>query len=100
MPVLDQARLVEMSQELLRMSAQGVQAKRLGRIALDLMVGEAAVRAVLRGAEGPQRAWAKRALAFLRRLEAQTVRLHARTLARERMARTPLLGVGLEVVPG
>lgn len=101
MPVaLDQARLVEMSQELLRMSVRGVHVKRLRRLALDLLVGKAAAREVLRTAEGPRRAWATRALRYLGRLEDLAVRMYARAVASERLSHAPALGVGLELVPG
>ncbi|MFQ5986841.1 MAG: hypothetical protein ACE5KQ_05730 [Thermoplasmata archaeon] len=75
---LDLMRLVQMSQELLFMAWHGVRPKRLGLLALDLLVArEAASRLAHRAADSGMQTRARSALAFIERLEEQVRRLYA-----------------------
>ncbi len=75
---LDLHRLVHVSQELLLMAWHGVQPKRLGMLALDLLLArESAARMVRLGGTSAGGERARHALAFIARLEEQVLRLYA-----------------------
>ena len=75
---LDLQRLVHMSHELLFMAWHGVQPRRLGVLALDLLLArESATRLAQRGGETEAAERARRALAFIGRMEDQVLRLYA-----------------------
>ncbi|MFQ5919932.1 MAG: hypothetical protein ACE5I4_07810 [Thermoplasmata archaeon] len=75
---LDLQRLVHMSHELLFMAWHGVQPKRLGMLALDLLLARESAARLVRGAPDPAAEdRGRRALAFISRLEEQVLRLYA-----------------------
>lgn len=101
MAAVDAQRLVEIAQELLVMRQGGVRRRRLGAIALDLLVTEAATeRQVRHAGSEAARQRAERSLAFLKRLEGEVVHLYARAQARRRAARQMGVSVGLTPPPG
>ncbi len=75
---LDLQRLVHMSHELLFMAWHGVQPKRLGMLALDLLLArESATRLAREAGNSAARDRARHSLAFVGRLEEQVLRLYA-----------------------
>ncbi len=100
MPVtLDLPRLVEMGQELAFMRQRGVQPRRLGAIALDLLLAKAAAARMAQTArrdEDVKRT--ERALEYLRRLEAEVVRLYSIFLRRRRTVGKVNVGMGPALV--
>lgn len=100
MPVtVDLPRLVEMAQELAFMRQRGVRPRRLGAIALDLLLAKAtATRMVQTARREEERKRTERVLEYLRRLEAEVVRLHSIFLARRRIAGRGHLGMGPALV--
>ncbi len=100
MPVsLDILRLVEMSLELRAMGSRGIQRKRLGSIALDILLSKAAASHIAnRSGQRNQKEWAKRALGMLARLEAETVRLYSNSLAHTRLVHRLHGGIALAAV--
>lgn len=95
MPVaVDNLRLVEIAEELAHMGWHGVHPKRLGRIALDVLLFREAAQQTARNARTPEaRERAERARAFVAQLEGQVVRLYAGHRARAKVAdRRALLG--------
>lgn len=75
---LDVHRLVHLSQELLLMAWHGVQPKRLGMLALDLLLArDFAARLVRQRGDSAGGERARHALAFIARLEEQVLRLYA-----------------------
>lgn len=91
---LDLLRLVEMAQEIASMGARGVRTKRLGLIALDILLSKAAAQQIVeRASLEEERERARRALDFLGKLEDEVVRLYTTTLAARRMARRPQLSI-------
>ncbi|MFQ5908136.1 MAG: hypothetical protein ACE5JE_04820 [Thermoplasmata archaeon] len=82
---LDLTRLVRMSQELLVMGWHGAHPRRLGILALNLLMAREAASRLARRATAPTaRDRARRALAFIGRLEEQVMRLYATHRARPR----------------
>lgn len=96
MPVtLDLPRLMEMAQELAFMRQRGVRPRRLGALALDLLLAKAtATRMVQAAKDERDEKRAERVLEHLQRLEIEVVRLHAIALGRRRMAGRVGLGMG------
>ncbi len=94
MPVtLELPRLVEMAQELATMGQRGVHPRRLGAIALDLLLAKATAEGIARSGTEDQRGRATKALRFLEKLEVEVVRLHSIVLGRRRAARRARLGM-------
>ncbi len=99
MPVtLELPRLVEMAQELAIMGQRGVRPRRLGAIALDLLLAKAAGTRMLERARPEEEKRIRRTLEFLRKLEAEVVRLHSIVLGRKRVARRAQFGMAPAVI--
>lgn len=81
------SRLVEISHELQAMTFHGVHLRRLGRVALDVIMSKAAVQSFRDRAGSEGREWAQRALRHLEQLEAQVVLLYSTHKARSKAAR-------------
>ncbi|MFQ6012499.1 MAG: hypothetical protein ACE5LS_02510 [Thermoplasmata archaeon] len=96
--VLDLMRLVEISHELLLLAGRGAPTKRLGLLALDLLLARGAASRLARQAPGSAAARARHALAFIGRLEEQVVRLYAVHQATHRAPRGVGFGVGMAPV--
>lgn len=88
-------RLVEISRELLFMAWRGAQPKRLGVLALDLLLAREAASRIVEGAARPEgRERAERTLAFVKRLEGQVLRLYATHAVARRRGAALSLGLG------
>ncbi|MEE8232409.1 MAG: hypothetical protein V3R46_03720 [Thermoplasmata archaeon] len=75
---LDLQHLVHMSHELLFMAWHGVHPRRLGMLALDLLLArESAARLARDAGDATARDRARRSLAFVGQLEEQVLRLYA-----------------------
>jgi hypothetical protein len=96
---LDLFRLVEMAHELASMGTRGVRTKRLGLIALDILLSKAAASQIAEKAPvSDERERAQRALEFLNRLEAEVVRMYATTLASRRLGRRLQMGIAFAAI--
>ncbi len=92
-------RLLEMSQELRLMGFRGVNTRKLGRIALDILVSKAAASRLAQSESEDEREWAKRSLEYLNGLEAEAVRLYSNLMAQRRRSRRLQRGIGLDSLP-
>ncbi len=91
---LDLLRITDMTHELALMGSRGVSPKRLGTIAMDILLSKAAAKEIMSHATAPEeRERAHRAMNFLTKLESQVVRLYANFLATRRLVRRPQMGI-------
>ncbi|MFQ5838861.1 MAG: hypothetical protein ACE5HJ_08815 [Thermoplasmata archaeon] len=96
---LNLQRLAEMSHELAAMRAGGVRTRRLGLIALEIMLSKAAASQIVeRASMREEKERAQRAREFLDRLEATVVRMYATTIASKSPARRLQLGLALVAI--